>query len=212
VPQSVLRHVYELSEAPLDARTAPESKRGVIRWHGGLPGGPGQAERYQPTPRAHLGLKIAPEGYTPIAGGLGNPKAGGQGSRQKPIEQPHGAWPQAQPRRSPSVPQLSQRSTAHKPQAARPHPSPSPKAITAAASSQKPPKPQNPNFADSKPGNRPRWNRAEANRGGRQEGLRGFSPSTGFLETLRQGSAGLEIKTGFASQNSLCYRRPPGFE
>ena len=46
VAQSVLRHVYELSEAPLDARTAPESKRGVIRWHGGLPGGPGQAERY----------------------------------------------------------------------------------------------------------------------------------------------------------------------
>ena len=46
VAQSVLRHVYELSEAPLGARTAPESQRGVIRGAGGLPGGPEQPERY----------------------------------------------------------------------------------------------------------------------------------------------------------------------
>lgn len=44
VTQSVLRHVYELSEAPLDARTAAESKRGAIRGAGGLSGGSGQAE------------------------------------------------------------------------------------------------------------------------------------------------------------------------
>lgn len=46
VAQSVLRHVYELSEAPLGARTAPESQRGAIRGAGGLPGGPEQPERY----------------------------------------------------------------------------------------------------------------------------------------------------------------------
>ena len=46
VAQGVLRHVYELSEAPLGARTAPESQRGVIRGAGGIPGGPEQPERY----------------------------------------------------------------------------------------------------------------------------------------------------------------------
>ena len=35
--------------------------------------------------------------------GLGTPRAGGQGSRQKPSEQPHRAWPQAQPRGSPGA-------------------------------------------------------------------------------------------------------------
>ena len=79
---------------------------------------------------------------------------------------------------------------------------PAPKAITAATSS---PKLQNPNFADSKPGSRLRGNRAEANQGIQARRPSGFAPSTGFIETLRQGAVGLEIKTGFASQNSLCY-------
>lgn len=44
--QSVLRHVYELSEALRDARNEPGPRRGVPRGVGGPPEGPGQAERY----------------------------------------------------------------------------------------------------------------------------------------------------------------------
>ena len=44
--QSVLRHVYELSEALRDARNEPGPRRGVPRGLGGPPEGPGQAERY----------------------------------------------------------------------------------------------------------------------------------------------------------------------
>ena len=148
--------------------------------------------------------------------GLGNPRAGGQGSRHK-----HSPGAPRAPTTPPAPPRRSQRSTgkkakatSHRQQAASsklrdhtPAQAPAPKAITAAASSQKPPKPQNPNFADSKPGNRPRGNRAEANRGIQARRPSGFAPSTGFLETHRQGSVGLEIKTVFASQDSLGHLR-----
>ena len=46
VAQSVLRHVYELSEATQKTKTDHETKNGDIRGTGGLPGGPEQPERY----------------------------------------------------------------------------------------------------------------------------------------------------------------------
>ena len=138
--------------------------------------------------------------------------------------QPKGRGPrqqaQAQPRRSPrahnppsaapALPALhGEQGESHKPQAASSKqcektPAPAPKAITAATSS---PKLQNANFADSKPGSRLRGNRAEANQGIQARRPSGFAPSTGFIETLRQGAVGLAIKTVSASQDSLGHLR-----
>ena len=144
--------------------------------------------------------------------GLGNPRAGGQGSRHKhsPGAPRAPTPPPAPPQRRPSAPSAT-RGTRRKPQATSsklcehtPVPAPAPKAITAATSS---PKLQNPNFADSKPGSRLRGNRAEANQGIQARRPSGFAPSTGFIETLRQGAVGLEIKTVSASQDSLGHLR-----
>ena len=133
--------------------------------------------------------------------GLGNPRAGGQGSRHK--HSPGAPRAPTTPQRRPGAPSAT-RGRRRKPQATSSKlcehtPAPAPKAITAATSS---PKLQNPNFADSKPGSRLRGNRAEANQGIQARRPSGFAPSTGFIETLRQGAVGLEIKTGFASQDS----------
>ena len=141
--------------------------------------------------------------------GLGNPRAGGQGSRHKHSPGAPRA-PTTPPSAAPALPALhGEQGESHKPQAASSKqcektPAPAPKAITAATSS---PKLQNPNFADSKPGSRLRGNRAEANQGIQARRPSGFAPSTGFIETLRQGAVGLEIKTGFASQDSLGHLR-----
>lgn len=140
--------------------------------------------------------------------GLGNPRAGAKAAGTSTAPALPGR--QHPPQRRPGA-HSATRGTRRKPQATSsklcehtPVPAPAPKAITAATSS---PKLQNPNFADSKSGSCLRGNRAEANQGIQARRPSGFAPSTGFIETLRQGAVGLEIKTVSASQDSLGHLR-----